>query len=49
MITVGTDLDSSRWASEPVRQGSPLTRPEPLFAKLDTSVIDEELARLETS
>jgi methionyl-tRNA synthetase len=42
------DYDSpARWASVPVRQGSPLTRPEPLFAKLDPSVIDEELARLE--
>ena len=49
MITIGTDLESSRWASVPVRQGSPLTRPEPLFAKLDPSVIDEELARLEKS
>ena len=33
----------------PVRSGTPLTRPEPLFAKLDPSVIDEELARLEQS
>jgi methionyl-tRNA synthetase len=43
------DYDSpARWESAPVRQGSTLSRPEPLFAKLDTSVIDEELARLET-
>jgi methionyl-tRNA synthetase len=43
------DYDSpARWESAPVRAGVPLSRPEPLFAKLDTSVIDEELARLET-
>ena len=42
------DYDSpARWESVPVRPGVPLARPEPLFAKLDTSVIDEELARLE--
>jgi methionyl-tRNA synthetase len=33
----------------PVRPGVPLSRPQPLFAKLDPSVIDEELARLEKS
>ena len=31
----------------PVRPGTPLAPPEPLFAKLDPSVVDEELARLE--
>jgi methionyl-tRNA synthetase len=44
------DYDSpARWESAPVRPGVPLSRPEPLFAKLDPSVIDEELARLEKS
>ncbi|HZX42078.1 MAG TPA: class I tRNA ligase family protein, partial [Myxococcaceae bacterium] len=44
------DYDSpARWESVPVRPGVPLSRPEPLFAKLDPSVIDEELARLEQS
>ncbi len=42
------DYDTgARWESRPVRVGTPLARPEPLFAKLDQSVIDEELARLE--
>ena len=42
------DYDSpARWRSEPVRPGTPLAPPEPLFAKLDVSVIDAELARLE--
>ena len=37
----------ARWASVPIVAGTPLSRPEPLFAKLDPSVVDEELARLE--
>src|SRR5215468_5481894 len=44
------DYDSpARWESAPVRPGTPLTLPKPLFAKLDASVVDEELARLERS
>ena len=35
------------WASAPIRPGTPLGAPTPLFAKLDPSVVDEELARLE--
>ncbi len=35
------------WTSVPIRPGTPLSRPEPLFAKLDPSIVDEELARLE--
>ena len=42
------DYDSpARWESAPVRPGVRLSRPEPLCAKLDPSVIDEELARRE--
>ena len=37
---------TARWASAPIRPGTPLATPAPLFTKLDTSVIDEELARL---
>ena len=40
---------STRWASAPLRPGTPLAPPTPLFAKLDTAVIDEELARLAAS
>jgi len=36
----------ARWASAPVRPGTSLAVPKPLFTKLDTSVVDEELARL---
>ena len=35
------------WESRPVRVGTPIARPTPLFAKLDPSVVDEELRRLE--
>ncbi|MFL1381849.1 MULTISPECIES: methionine--tRNA ligase [unclassified Nocardiopsis] len=39
--------NAARWESLPIVPGTPLGRPEPLFAKLDPSVVDEELARLE--
>ncbi|MCY9785907.1 methionine--tRNA ligase [Nocardiopsis sp. EMB25] len=38
--------DEARWESRPIVPGTPLSRPQPLFAKLDPSVVDEELARL---
>jgi methionyl-tRNA synthetase len=38
---------AARWASQPLRAGTPLAVPKPLFTKLDSSVVDEELARLE--
>src|SRR5229473_3289533 len=34
---------AARWASQPLRPGTPLAAPTPLFTKLDTSVVDEEL------
>jgi methionyl-tRNA synthetase len=39
--------NEARWESRPIVPGTPLSRPEPLFTKLDQSVVDEELARLE--
>ncbi|WP_304451940.1 methionine--tRNA ligase [Nocardiopsis sp. YSL2] len=39
--------NEARWESTPIVPGTPLDRPQPLFAKLDPSVVDEELARLE--
>ena len=42
------DYDAvARWESRPVRPGTPLSPPVPLFTKLDPWVVDEELARLE--
>src|SRR5580692_5542708 len=45
-VITGRYDGAARWASAPIRPGTPLATPAPLFTKLDTSVIDEELARL---
>jgi methionyl-tRNA synthetase len=45
-VITGSYDGQARWAQSPVRAGTPLEVPTPLFTKLDTSVIDEELARL---
>jgi methionyl-tRNA synthetase len=43
------DYDTgARWESTPIDPGRPIAAPTPIFAKLDPSVIDEELARLES-
>jgi methionyl-tRNA synthetase len=36
-----------RWASTPIRPGTPVAPPTPVFAKLDPAIVDEELSRLE--
>ncbi|HEV7207844.1 MAG TPA: methionine--tRNA ligase [Mycobacteriales bacterium] len=36
------------WDRTPIAPGTPIAAPTPLFTKLDASVIDEELARLES-
>ena len=46
-VITGDYLTAARWESAPIRPGTSLGPPTPLFAKLDTSVVDEELARLE--
>jgi methionyl-tRNA synthetase len=48
-VITGDYAGGARWESFPVRPGTLLTLPDPLFAKLDVSVVDEELARLERS
>ena len=45
-VITGRYDGAARWAQVPVRPGTPLEIPVPLFTKLDTSVVDEELARL---
>jgi methionyl-tRNA synthetase len=47
VITGDYDGDAARWESRPITPGTALATPEPLFTKLDTSIVDEELARLE--
>jgi methionyl-tRNA synthetase len=45
-VITGRYDGAARWASVPLRPGTPLAAPTPLFTKLDSSVVDEELARL---
>ncbi|HVU93312.1 MAG TPA: class I tRNA ligase family protein, partial [Jatrophihabitans sp.] len=41
------DYDTgARWESVPIEVGRPLAPPTPVFAKLDPSVVEDELARL---
>ncbi len=47
VITGDYSQDAARWRHVPLRPGTPLTAPEPLFAKLDPALADEEVARLE--
>ena len=46
-VLMGDYETEASWESRPIRVGTPLARPSPLFAKLDQSVVDEELRRLE--
>ncbi len=48
-VITGDYAVAARWESVPVRPGTPLAVPKPLFAKLDESVVAEELKRLEGS
>jgi methionyl-tRNA synthetase len=46
-VITGRYDGAARWSSAPLRAGTPLAVPAPLFTKLDPAVVDEELARLE--
>jgi methionyl-tRNA synthetase len=46
-VITGTYDSSFRWESRPIAAGTPLAVPSPLFKKLDPSVVDEEIARLQ--
>jgi methionyl-tRNA synthetase len=42
------DIESRGWTFDLPRPGAPLARPEPLFKKLDPSIVEEEEGRLGT-
>ena len=46
-VLTGDYQTQARWDSVPIAVGRPLSAPTPIFAKLDVSVVEEELARLE--
>ena len=44
-VITGDYSATPRWQSRPVVVGTPISKPAPVFTKLDESVVDEELAR----
>ena len=46
-VLMGDYKTAAVWASVPIRVGQPMATPTPLFTKLDPSVVDDELARME--
>ncbi|TBL27240.1 MULTISPECIES: methionine--tRNA ligase [unclassified Micromonospora] len=47
-VLTGDYTQGARWESVPLAVGRPLAAPKPVFRKLDPSIVDEELARLES-
>jgi methionyl-tRNA synthetase len=47
-VLTGDYSATPAWESVPVVPGTPLEKPTPIFTKLDPSIVDEELARLES-
>jgi methionyl-tRNA synthetase len=48
-VLTGSYDTGARWESRPIQPGTPIAAPTPVFTKLDSSVVEDELARLETS
>ena len=46
-ILTGDYSATPRWERRPLEVGTPIAKPAPVFTKLDPSVVDEELARLD--
>ncbi len=44
-VITGDYSGTPRWESRPVVVGTPISKPAPVFTKLDESVVDDELAR----
>ncbi len=47
VITGDYSAAQARWEPRPIIPGTPLAAPTPVFRKLDPSIVEEELARLE--
>ncbi|MER5455499.1 methionine--tRNA ligase [Micromonospora sp. NPDC002389] len=47
-VLTGDYTQGARWESVPLAVGRALAAPKPVFRKLDPSIVDEELARLES-
>jgi methionyl-tRNA synthetase len=47
-VITGDYGGAAKWEHRPIKAGTPLAPPKPLFAKLDNKIVDEELARLES-
>jgi methionyl-tRNA synthetase len=45
-VITGDYSGAARWERAPIRVGTPIAKPAPVFTKLDPGVVDEELARL---
>jgi methionyl-tRNA synthetase len=45
-VITGEYATTPRWERRPVKPGTRIEKPAPVFVKLDTAVVDEELARL---
>ena len=45
-VITGDYTGAAVWESRPIRPGTPLSAPTPLFAKIDPKVAEEEVARL---
>jgi methionyl-tRNA synthetase len=48
-VITGDYTTARPWRRVPVTVGAPVVKPQPVFTKLDPSVVEEELARLEAS
>ena len=46
-VITGDYTATPRWESRPVTVGAPVGKPTPVFTKLDPSVVDDELARMQ--
>jgi len=46
-IITGEYSGTPRWERRPITPGTPVAKPAPVFTKLDPSVVEEELERLE--